>query len=170
MQILSTILVAAFILTIIYEMGHDMLARTIPDIANFLLLIIGLTHRIMIGQVVTSAEWTLIWVFIMFGLYGAGVLGGGDAKMMVGISFMMPTSPIFQLYFAVVVALIGGLIAISYILTHYIFKWLKISSKPTTRKNNLWQRWKASETWRINRLGGIPYGIALGFGILSILV
>lgn len=169
MNTLSELLLISFLLVVAYGMAHDVLARTIPDTVSFLLLAIGLCHRLTVGQVLPSCEWTILWIFIMFGLYIAGILGGGDAKMMVGISFMMPISPLYQFDFAVIVAIAGGGVALFYIMAHYLFKIFPVKTRLTNRSYSLWNRWRAVEAWRIRHMGGIPYGIALGIGAIVVL-
>lgn len=169
-MMIDHILQCLFAGTILYAMGHDLLARTIPDTVNLLLLGLALAFRLHAGHVAASMEWAGAWTAIGLGIAMIGAIGLGDVKMLPGIGLIMPPMVLNQMNFLVVTGLAGGAVAFFYLFAGLVERQRQrrrprplIAPRPGDR---LWQRWRRFESWRIRRMAGIPYGIALGVGVL----
>lgn len=169
-MMIDHVLQSLFAIVILYAMGHDLLARTIPDTANLLLLALALAFRLHAGHVVASLEWAGAWTAFGLGIALIGAIGLGDVKMLPGIAMIMPPMVLDQMNFLVVTALAGGAVAFFYLGAGLIDR-QRQRRRPRALNaprpgDCLWQRWRRFESWRIRRMAGIPYGIAIGVGIL----
>ena len=150
MSTLDTLLLLVFPALMAFAAMSDLLTMTIPNRVSLLLIAGFLAMALLTGM-----EWSIIGMHlaagmlvlvITFGLFAAGWIGGGDAKLAAATGLWCGFGMLLE--YALVASMLGGL------LTLLILSW----------RNLLLPEFALKVTW-ITRLHhaktGIPYGIAL---------
>ncbi|MEM6461556.1 MAG: prepilin peptidase [Pseudomonadota bacterium] len=130
----------------------DTLTMTIPNRVTYILLV-----SFAVIAPLTGMEWAtyglhfvagLIVFTVCFGLFGIGVMGGGDAKLLTATAVWFGLN-LQLLTFLTYVAFLGGVLTIAIVV-------LRLDRF-------------AFVTWRVSAIshildpkGGVPYGIAIG--------
>jgi prepilin peptidase CpaA len=135
-------LLCSLLLLLSYVVFSDLKFRRISNkavgCALFLSMLIGHNHF--------SIEYIYSLAFLYFVLliiYGLKVIGGGDIKLMAALSLATPSS--FWPYTYVVITVIGGLLALVYLILPFIDNRFQLG---------------------LIKVFGIPYGIAISFGFV----
>ncbi len=128
-------------------------------------MVVGLLLRIMDHSLLPSLAATLVCFVLLFPVWLAGVVGGGDVKLWTATVLLVPPPWQAELSFTCRVLLSGGLLAILYLLLRLI-----IRRPRAPRPGSLFKRVLRAEAWRIYRRGPLPYAFAIAGGaILSLL-
>jgi prepilin peptidase CpaA len=154
-EILACVLLTAAI--------FDLASFTIPNlltVSMFFLFACFLTTMSLVGH---PLSWSQLWphllagtvaLFIGMGMFGAGWIGGGDAKLFAMVCLWLGWESIFE--YAILASLFGGALT-------FVILLLRRIPLP---------RFVISQPW-IARLadneGGVPYGVALAAAALVIL-
>lgn len=140
---------------------QDLATRTIPDRVTLCVALLGVAAAAARGSLVAS----LPMAGLLFGLlllpWFAGLLGGGDVKLIPAITLLVPPSGIPALL--CVVSLAGGVLAIVYLLLRRLCS--DTSFGPDRHLSWPVRIWRV-ERWRIRRRGPIPYAVAIAAGTL----
>jgi prepilin peptidase CpaA len=137
----------------------DVATRTIPDTLSLLLLASGGLTRVLEGPsaLALSVGTALLLFALLLIAFSRGLIGGGDVKLMT--AFTIGISPLDSYRFVVATAIVGGLLAITYLLLsrmpHFVGQ---------IRRTSLLGRVFTIEAWRIRRHGPLPYGVAIAAG------
>ncbi len=101
---------------------------------------------VSIGSHLAIATCALIFLLPLFAI---GKMGGGDIKLIASLACWMGPVSIFN--FVVLVSLIGGLLAVTYLCAGRI-----LQLKPA-----LTHFWIGLQDWKFSFQNGIPYGVAI---------
>ncbi len=148
-----TIVVLLFPLALMYAGGRDLMSYEIPNwvslaiVADFLALaLLGPVDLSMVGWNLSAGAAVLI---VGAALFFAGIMGGGDAKLLAACAVWVGWSGLLK--FCFVVSIAGGVFALLIIAAKYA---------------KLPKAWREG-TW-LGRLcsgeKGLPYGVAIGLG------
>ena len=99
---------------------NDLRTRLIPDTICLVLALLGLFYRAQFGLIdfAFSIIMSLLLFFLLFAAFNRGVVGGGDVKLMVATGLWL--SPPDCYMFLVVTALVGGLLALLYLVARFL--------------------------------------------------
>jgi prepilin peptidase CpaA len=172
MQVIDIILTAACLIYVLAALS-DITARIIPDTCSLALLLLGLSRLILIdGSASALADAaTAAGVFtVLVMLCMAGLLGGGDAKLIAASTFFLGFERLADFFSTT--ALSGGILALLYLIGHAILSGSTMQLPPLSGPG-LRHGWKrrlkvalAAEHRRIARKQSIPYGVAIAAGAL----
>ncbi len=135
--------------------AHDFFSLRIPNWLNGVIALAFFPMALMTGMPVEMMLWhglvSVVVLAIGFGLFAAGFIGGGDAKMLaaVGLWFGWPAVGTFL----VLTAIAGGILAIAMKL------WSLIEIEKEVRGGAWIKRWLTFK-------GDLPYGIAIAAGAI----
>lgn len=161
MHDINTLFLILETVLILWAISHDFLARTIPNELNGAIFLIGIVCAFLSGHVIFALICMVIW-FICFLLIGMiGVIGMGDVKLIPGVILCVNPNIHVQLCLVVLIAILGGLLGVYYLLSYWIIKLFKWIPK-YRNSNSLYLRWKTVEFYRMSKKAGIPYGFAIG--------
>ncbi len=137
----------------------DLIKRTIPNAVCIALLVIGFALRAAAGPwpLATSAGIAALAFVVLAAAHAAGALGGGDVKL--AAAMLVGLSPLAAYRFTVMTILAGGVL----VLVHLALRALP-PARPAPAGAALPTRIWRAERWRVQRHGGLPYGIAIAFG------
>jgi len=138
--------------------GWDLASYTIPNLLSAAIIVIFLAFALIAG--LTGAQFGfhlaagLVALAAGFGLFAAGFIGGGDAKLFAATALWFGFGDLA--HYAVIAALLGGLLTIALLMARRL-------PLPAVLARHGW----------IARLHdarqGIPYGVALAAGALVVL-
>jgi prepilin peptidase CpaA len=160
--VVQDVVLVAFVVTIIVT---DWRWRRIPNTVTYPTMLVGLAlgavesagragfpGGILTGGLIDHVAGLAIGFLVAYPFYATGGLKAGDGKFLMAVGALKGTT--FLLVAAVYGALIGGLIAIAFIVARRLAA--RRAGTGETMKSLL-------HTW-------IPYGVALGLGALAALV
>ena len=137
---------------------HDVVARTIPHWTVLGVTAAGLLLRLQDGELAPA----LLAMTGVFGLacvcWNAGWMGGGDAKLLGAVTFLLHPSEVLPALAATAVA--GSLLALPYL----VLRGRIPRPQPGRRALGLAARCWRAERFRLRRGGPLPYGVAIAFG------
>lgn len=138
--------------------GWDLVSFTIPNRLQLALLAVFALFVAVSGMTVPALGWHLlaglVGLVIGFGLFAAGWIGGGDAKLFAGVALWLGFSDLMA--YALVASVCGGALTIAIML-------LRQMPLPVLLAR---QSWFA----RLHDArSGIPYGVALAAGAFFLL-
>jgi prepilin peptidase CpaA len=150
---------------LLYAAVHDVMARTVPNWTNGSIVVLALPIRILQGNLEPALFFSLAVFWLLLLLWRLRLLGGGDVKLWVAATLLVP--PFWQNEYLALerITLIGGLLALLYITQRHFLKF-KILVFKHPRNRYLWQRSIQAELWRMRRGGPLPYAVAISTGIL----
>jgi prepilin peptidase CpaA len=162
MQMLVIGLEAGAGVLLVYAALCDLVSRTIPDGVSILLLLAGLVLQAAQGDLPVALMAAGLTFVVCAAIWLLGALGGGDVKLMAASMLVVPAHE--TLDFAVLVPLIGGALAIIYLLLGAMLR------APGRRQGPLpfWRRALRAEQWRIARRGPLPYGVAIAASAITL--
>jgi prepilin peptidase CpaA len=147
----------------------DVATRTIPNSIAAVVAVAGVTARMLTGPsaiAVSVAAAVVLFVFLLV-LHARGMLGGGDVKLIVAVSFGLSLPSINRFIFITVIA--GGVLAALHLLARRVLRG-RPPSAPPPRGASLLRRVFRAERWRIARHGSLPYGVAIACGGIWIIL
>ena len=143
---------------------HDVAVRTVPNVIPGLLLLIGLVwrlcdHSLLFGLAACASVFIATAIF-----WRRGWMGGGDVKLYAACALVVP--PGLVLSFVLASAVIGGVLAVLYIVLNRLV--------PAQRRAGRPAGWMARlvrvERRRISHGGPLPYAAAIALGAMLTLV
>jgi prepilin peptidase CpaA len=136
---------------------HDCAVRTVPNLVCAVLLICGVTLRLIGGDVLYGLLAGGIVFVLCTALWRFGWLGGGDVKLLAAASVFVPPSlvPALVLY----TSLAGGVLAVVYLIAGRL-----VPPPAPNRPRHLLGRVARCEQWRLRRRGPLPYAAAIAAG------
>ncbi|UEM25095.1 prepilin peptidase (plasmid) [Skermanella mucosa] len=171
MTAVEPILLAA---CLIYALAaaHDVAARTIPDSCSIALFLLALLRLTLIDGG-ASAFFDAAVSFGVFAalvmLCAAGLLGGGDAKLIGSSTFLLGFDRLTD--FLAATALAGGILALAYLAGYLLLSGLPhaVPAPSGPARRSARRRFGlvlAAEHRRVARKQSIPYGVAIAAGAL----
>jgi prepilin peptidase CpaA len=142
---------------------NDIAVRTIPNMASFGLVVIGVALRLADHNAIFALAASAL-VFLLGALcWRFGWLGGGDVKLLAACAWLVPPALVPQL--VLLTAIAGGILACLYLALGWI---ARASRAPThvARPRSLLARIRHAEWWRIRRRAALPYGCAIAVATL----
>ena len=161
MPVLATL--AAVLL--VYAALHDIAARTVPNWLPLCLLMLGCGARLADHSLLAGVAVTLVTFVVLFGLWLGGAMGGGDVKLWAATALLIPPLLQPELGFLLRVLLLGGALAILYLLLRVC-----VPRPRASRQGGLLRRVARVEAWRIGRRAPLPYACAIAGGALASLL
>jgi len=161
----SCLLMNAAILLLVWAALHDLAARTVPNRLSAGILVLGLALRAMDHSLLLSLTAALVCFVLLFALWLAGLVGGGDVKLWSATVLLIPPHLQAELAFFYRVLLGGGGLAILYISLRFF-----IHRPRTSRPQSLVRRVLRAEAWRISRRAPLPYAFAISGGAILTLL
>jgi len=152
-------------LLLVYAALHDIAARTVPNWLPLCLAALGCGARLADHSLLAGAMVALVTFGVLFGLWLAGAMGGGDVKLWAATALMIPPFLRPQLGFLFNVLLLGGALAILYLLLRVC-----VPRPRASRRGTLLRRIVRAEAWRIGRRAPLPYACAIAGGALATLL
>ena len=154
----------------------DIATRIIPDRVSAGVALAGLCHRALDG--IAMLALTVGIASVLFGLlvaaHARGWLGGGDVKLMAAA--VLGFTPTGTMRFLMAMAVAGFVLAMLHLLLrrlplHRLKRTLSRATwRRATGRRTTWRRVMAAEGWRIRRHGSLPYGVAIAFGSVWVLL
>lgn len=144
---------------------HDVAGRTVPNCAPALLLMVGASLRVIDHNLLPALAVALVAFLPLFAIWVAGLMGGGDVKLWAASVLLIPPSPRMELRFFADVVVLGGLLAVLYLLLPLVVR------KPTaSTAGSRLSRVLRVECWRIKRCAPLPYACAIASGAFAVLL
>lgn len=152
-------------LLLLYAALHDIAVRTVPNWVSAILLLSGTGLRLLDHNLLPALGAALILFVLLFVIWTAGLMGGGDVKLWAAAALLIPPSWQAELMFVADVMLLGGLLAIFYLLLSLVVR------RPTASRSGSYpSRFLRAELWRIRRRAPLPYACAIAGGALAVLL
>jgi len=168
----SLCLLLAAGLLLLVAAWSDLKRRIIPNEVSLAVALIGLVIRVADGTWLAGGALALAIFLGMVMFWRAGLVGGGDVKMLAGCALLVPPAKVCVLLMAV--SFSGGVLALLYIA---LGAWVNTRTRDRRRVPRPGQgRRPASvrtrllriEAWRARRYAGLPYGCAIAVGTLLV--
>ena len=150
---------------LVYAALHDIAARTVPNWLPLCLLMLGCGARLAAHSLLAGVAVTLVTFVVLFGLWLGGAMGGGDVKLWAATALLIPPLLQPELGFLLRVLLLGGALAILYLLLRVC-----VPRPRASRQGGLLRRVARVEAWRIGRRAPLPYACAIAGGALASLL
>jgi prepilin peptidase CpaA len=159
------LLTCAAITLLIWAALHDLAARTVPNSLSVSITVVGLCLRAIDHSLPLSLVAASACFMLLFSIWLAGWVGGGDVKLWSATVLLIPPSCPVELGFFYRVLLGGGVLAILYL------SLLPIVRRPRSpRPGPLLRRMLRVEAWRISRRAPLPYAFAIAGGAILTLM
>ncbi len=158
-------LTCAAITLLIWAALHDLVARTVPNSLSVGITAVGLCLRAIDHSLLLSLVAASACFMLLFSIWLAGWVGGGDVKLWSATVLLIPPSWPVELHFFYRVLLGGGVLAILYLSLLLIVRRPR-SPRPGTRL----RRMLRVEAWRISRRAPLPYAFAIAGGAILTLM
>ncbi len=155
---------AAFALLLLAGL-HDLAVRTVPNSVSLVLLLIGATLRLLDQTLFLALAAALVMFLLLFAVWLAGLMGGGDVKLWAASVLLIPPSVTLEFTFFANVLLLGGALAVLYLLLS-----LAVSKPVASRAGSHFRRFLRAELWRIKRRAPLPYACAIAGGAFTVLL
>lgn len=146
---------------LVYAALHDLAARTVPNWLPLCLLFIGFAARLIDHSLWPALLVSLAAFAILFAIWLAGLMGGGDVKLWAATVLLIPPHWQPQLTFCLRVLLIGGALGLLYLALWWPVSKLRRSLPAQPGRASLIKRSFTAEIWRISRRGPLPYALAI---------
>lgn len=148
----------------------DFAARIIPNRIPLLLLALGLLLHLAQGSLLPGLATAGAVFAVLFLLWLAGVMGGGDVKLLAATAFCVAPTTVPALI--VRVGLAGGALGLAYLAARRLVPAPRgPAPRPAAgRRPPLARRVLRAEAWRIGHRSPLPYGIAIAIGGLLTLI
>ncbi len=148
-----------------YAALHDLAVRTVPNWLPVSLLVMGALARLADHTLVPGLCAAAIAFALLFGIWAAGAMGGGDVKLWAATVLLVPPNWQDQLGCFLHVVMAGGLLALIYLALPLL---VKPPHRPRPRSKL--GRFLRVEQWRIRRRGPLPYACAIAAGAVTVLL
>lgn len=158
--------------------AYDVTFRIIPNQICLAIVAVGVFRHLCDGQTVqllASAGSALVFFLVLSLLCAAGLLGGGDVKLMASTIVLVGAGKSFDFLYYTLLA--GGILSLVYLSVGMVLRVRHRHSHPKAPNSNgshsggplrLRVVWRA-ECRRLRRGGPLPYGVAIAVGALSAL-
>jgi prepilin peptidase CpaA len=150
---------------LVYAALHDLAVRTVPNWLSAVVLALGVCARLADHSLLAGLGAAMVAFIILFGIWVAGAMGGGDVKLWAATVLLVPPCWRPQLMFFLDVVMFGGLLAIIYLALS-----LFVPKPRASRAGSHASRFLRAELWRIGRRGPLPYACAISGGALFVLL
>lgn len=154
---LSVLILAIFPLLMVFAAVSDLLTMTIPNMVSVILVAGFALFALYIGapmeMVMSHVLCAVAMLALAFGMFVAGWIGGGDAKLFAAIALWLGWERLPE--YGVWVALLGGALTLVIVLIRFY------DLPEFVLKAGFMRR-------LADKGGGIPYGIALAIGGLLV--
>ncbi|HKQ95566.1 MAG TPA: prepilin peptidase [Aestuariivirgaceae bacterium] len=158
---LFNLALAVFPLLVLAAAVSDALTYRIPNLLTAAIVVAFPLAALLFGMPMSLVMWHLLAgagvLVVGFGLFAAGFIGGGDAKLMAAAALWIGTAALAP--FIVYTALAGGALAVAYFVWNVVQTHIDITSR-------------ASEASFVKRLAAckadLPYGVAIGVGAFAV--
>lgn len=148
---------------LLYAALHDIGFRTIPDLVPSALVADGGILRLLQHQLPASAACGAVVFILAAACWHRGWIGGGDVKLLGGVTFLVPPWQVPDLILGVAFA--GGFLALLYLLLERL-----VPLRGLRRGASLPSRVLAVECRRIRRRASLPYATAIAAASVLMLV
>lgn len=141
----------------------DIAMRMVSNKLSLLLALDGVLLQFLQDSLLTSCVASLAVFLAAILCWRAGLMGGGDVKLLAAAALLVPPSLVPAL--VVTVALAGGLLGLLYCALR-----LLIGRPPVRRSRALLRRLLRVEHYRISRGFSLPYASAIAAGAAFVLL
>ena len=162
---MNVTLECAALALLLFAALHDLAVRTVPNYVAASLLLIGAVIRTFEHDLFPALAAALVMFLLLFGLWVAGLMGGGDVKLWAASVLLIPPSVRLESAFLANVVILGGVLAILYLLLPLV-----ISKPAASRAGSFFRRFLRAERWRIKRRAPLPYACAIAGGAFAVLL
>ena len=142
---------------------HDVALRTIPNAASAAVVMIGIAMRIQDGWIIASLLTAIVVFSAAVLCWQRGWMGGGDVKLLAATALVVPPPQVGELL--VLIAICGGVLGFAYL----VLSWV-VHVAPPGQPCGALRRILRAERWRICRGAPLPYGLAIAFGGITLLL
>ena len=163
MKVIDTMMVTFCGLLLAYAAAHDIAVRTVPNRVSIGIALLGLLHAVLAGIVLPGVSIALVVFGCGVLAWRAGLLGGGDVKLMAAVSLWF--RPHAEPLFLVMMSILGGVLAVLYLVLGHL-----VPASGGTPSGNLARRVIRAELRRIRRRSPLPYAVAIGSAAFFCLV
>lgn len=151
----------------------DIVERRIPNRLTGGAMVVALLFRIAVtalsGHGLLAFLQGLAWPAGLFAAlylsWNAGLIGAGDIKLATAFSLLLPPTLPLQVAFILGTTLVGGVIAVGYLLTGALSPH---RVAPVGQSRSWLRRLLRVERWRAQRRAGIPYAVAISVAALGV--
>ncbi len=146
-----------------YGALHDIAGRTIPNSVSTAVAALGCLRAILV-QTATPSILIAAAIFAAATLaWRAGLLGGGDVKLLAAASLVVAPDRVPTLLAAI--SMVGGMLACLYLAGRHV-----LPVPQPIRPARLVPRVVRAELWRVQRHGPLPYAVAIALGTMTQIV
>ncbi len=143
----------------------DVAFRQVPDALSAAVFAIGLGLRAYDGTWGLALLAVLVTFVLLFGIFVAGLMAGGDVKLWAACTLLLPPG-ISDLGFAMRISILGGLLALIYLVLRRVIK-----VPAAGRRKYFLARMMRVEAWRITRPKiPLPYAVAISSAAISFIL
>ena len=161
----SVLLAGGAAALLIYAAFHDLAVRTVPNWVSALLLVLGASIRMLDHDLLPALGAGIVLFLLLFVIWAAGLMGGGDVKLWAASALLVPPSWRMEFMFLANVMLLGGGLAVLYLLLSLV-----VRRPAASRAGSYPRRFLRAELWRIRRRAPLPYACAIAGGSLAVLL
>ncbi len=162
---MSILLAGVAVVSLVYAALHDLAVRTVPNWVSALLLVFGAGIRLIDHDLLHALGAALVLFLMLFVIWVAGLMGGGDVKLWAASALLIPPSWRAEFMFVANVMLLGGGLAILYLLLSVV-----VRRPAASCAGSYPRRFLRAELWRIRRRAPLPYACAIAGGTLAVLL
>ena len=148
-----------------YAALHDLAVRTVPNWLPAALLLVGICARLLDHDLLTGLGVAAVAFALLFGIWIAGAMGGGDVKLWAAAVLLVPPGWQAQFSLFVNVVLAGGVLALLYLALSLV-----VPRPRAAHQGSHLRRFMRVEQWRIGRRGPLPYACAIAAGAIAALL
>jgi prepilin peptidase CpaA len=134
----------------------------VPNWLPAVLLVIGICARLLDHSLPSGLIAASVAFVLLFCIWAAGAMGGGDVKLWAATILLVPPMWRLQLTFFLDVVMLGGLLALVYLLLSVV-----VPRPRAPRRVGYLHRFLRAEQWRISRRGPLPYACAIAGGAIA---
>ncbi len=150
---------------LIYAAMHDFAVRTVPNWLPLSVFAVGVLLRLTDHTLITGLIIAAITFLCLFALWLLRGVGGGDVKLWAATVLLIPPLLQPQLTFLAGVLLLGGFLALLYLLLCFV-----IPKPRASQQGGFLVRVLRAEAWRIGRRAPLPYAFAISASALLTLL
>jgi prepilin peptidase CpaA len=160
-NVLTSGLTVAAMGLLVYAALHDLAVRTVPNWVPAMLLLLGICMRLADHSLLDAVIVSVASFAVLFVIWLLGGMGGGDVKLWGATVLLIPPLLQPELAFVLHVVILGGLLAICYLLLCFF-----IPKPKASRGGGYLRRALRAEAWRIGRRAPLPYACAIAGGAI----
>jgi prepilin peptidase CpaA len=161
-NVLTSGLTFAAIGLLVYAALHDLAVRTVPNWVPAMLALLGICLRLADHSLLDAAIISAASFGVLFVIWLLGGMGGGDVKLWAATVLLIPPLLQPELAFVLRVVVLGGLLAVCYLVLCFL-----IPKPKASRDGGHLRRVLRTEAWRIGRRAPLPYACAIAGGAIA---